>query len=152
IDDILDKWKAAPAEKIVWGQFTDFLKKYNNNQKTFSKFSAPIACGSNIIKYDNIITQRLCQKYGYADKENKPKIFAPRDNIDLLNLFFLWFENLAEPTEYNLDYLRDFFGYPKDNAHDALDDVKFCGILISKFLKLHRKFSSGIKFKGALTC
>jgi len=153
VDDIIAKWKTYPNEKLVWDQFVTFIKKYNNDQKRKSAFSGPIRAGWNIRNYDNIITNRLCQKYGNSSKTQEQNLFHPRDVIDGLDLSFYWFENLGgenSPAYYNMDYLREYFGLKSEDTHTALTDVRDSGVIIIKFLQLHRRFSKGIAFKNAL--
>lgn len=140
-DELLAEWKTAPPEKVVWEQFVNFLKKYNSNQKRFSKLEAPIPAGWNILKYDNIITQRLCEKYGNVGKDGEQNIFCPKfgGGIDGLTMMFLWFENLGDgPDSYSLDTLRDYFGMSAEGAHDALVDTKQVAQIITRFMSYHR--------------
>ncbi len=144
VEDIVNKWKTYPAEKIAWEQFINFLAKYNPNTK--SKLSAPIRAGWNIVGYDDIITQRLCNKYGNADKEGNQKIFTPRHVIDGLHLCFYWFENLENgPDLYGMDPMREYLGINKDNAHTAIKDVRDSGRIITHFMMLHRKSVPALK-------
>ena len=49
-----------------------------------------------------------------------------------------------------MDYMRDYFGMDqtsKDNAHDALQDVKDTANLMIKFLKLQRNLLKKVKFE-----
>ena len=48
-----------------------------------------------------------------------------------------------------MDSMRDLLGVPKDNAHDALQDVKDTANLLIAFMKLYRKMSPKIKFEQA---
>jgi DNA polymerase III epsilon subunit-like protein len=66
-----------------------------------------------------------------------------------MNLVFYWFENNNDVKSLSLDNLRDYFGISKEGAHDALKDVKDCAQILIRFMKLHRKLGSKIKFKGA---
>lgn len=147
--EIFNKWKSAPMQKVVWKDFQTYLLKYNMNQSRKSKFSAPIRAGANIIKFDDVITQRLCTRYGMVSKDGEQKIFAPRDFIDLTNLAFYWFENAVEPDAYNMNELRTYFGLDHEGSHDALKDVKDCGILIARLLRLHRHIAPKVKFKNS---
>ena len=45
--------------------------------------------------------------------------------------------------------MRDYFGLPKDNAHDALQDVKDTANILIKFLKMQRNMSKKITFEKA---
>lgn len=146
---VIDKWKAAPSEKNVWSDFKDYLLRYHKQDRRKSKFSAPIAAGANILRFDLIIIERLSVKYGDLDKDNNIKVFYPRDKIDTMLWCFAWFENLEEPLKYNMNYLRNFFGMSTKGSHDALKDVNDTAQLVIKFLKLHRAYSSQVKFKNA---
>ena len=51
-----------------------------------------------------------------------------------------------------MDYMRDYFGmsdHSKENAHDALQDVKDTANLMIKFLKLQRGLLKKVKFEKA---
>ena len=64
---------------------------------------------------------------------------------------YCWFENHAEVNKYNMDYLRDYFGMPSENSHDALQDVKDTANILIRFLKLQRSMieNNKIQFKNA---
>ena len=64
---------------------------------------------------------------------------------------YCWFENNAEVNRYNMDYLREYFGMPNDNAHDALQDVKDTANILIRFLKLQRNIieNQKVQFKNA---
>ena len=149
VADFRKKIESSPPEEQVWKNFTNYLLAYHQDGcKRKSMFSAPIRMGQNIISYDNPIWQRLCTKYGNVNKDGEQNIAHPRDNIDLLNICFLWFENQYEPEKYNMDCLRPFFGMSSANAHDAEQDVNDVTNIIIRFMKLHRQVNA--KFKGAL--
>lgn len=61
---------------------------------------------------------------------------------------FLWMENNKDVANYKLDTLREYFGIPKDGAHNAIVDVKHTAAIISRFLKFHRNIASKTNFKG----
>lgn len=150
--DIFNSWIKYPEQKHTWQQFISYLDNYHTNvRKNKSQFSAPIACGYNIIRFDMKIINRLSVKYGNINKENNTNIFHPRDQIDLMNIAWLWLENLSDIKSLSLDNLRDYLGIDKTNAHDALKDVKDCAEILIRFLRLHRKLSSKIKFKNAFS-
>lgn len=150
--EIFNSWLKYPEQKHTWQQFVSYLDNYHTNvRKNKSQFSAPIACGYNIIRFDMKIINRLSNKYGYTNKENITNLFHPRDQIDLMNIAWLWFENLSDIKSLSLDNLRDYLGIDKTNAHDALKDVKDCAEILIRFLRLHRKLSSKIKFKNAFS-
>jgi len=141
-DNILEIIKSGPSEQSVWENFQIYLKKYHTQYSRQTKFTAPIAAGANIIKFDLIIAERLNLKY------NIDYNFHPRDAVDLLNVVWLWFENKdGTPKSHSVDSLREYFGINKEGAHDALNDVTVCANLIIKFLNLHRRVS--VKFKDS---
>ena len=113
-------------------------------------FTAPIAAGYNINRFDLKITDRLSAQYGNIDKkENKSNIFYPRDMLDLMHMIFYWFEGNSELKNYTLDHLREYFGIDKTGAHDALKDVKDTAEIMIRFLRLHRNLSAKIKFRDS---
>jgi DNA polymerase III epsilon subunit-like protein len=148
-DDILKDWKNYPSQEQSWKMFTNYLEMYHSRSSKKSQFSAPIAAGYNINRFDLPIVDRLSNKYGNINKESKTDIFYPRDVVDIMNLIFYWFENNGDLKSYTLDSLRDYFGISKDGAHDALKDVKDCADILIRFLRLHRNLSSKIKFKDS---
>lgn len=149
-ETIFKSWINYPEQRHSWQQFVSYLDNYHvKNKGKKSQFSAPIACGYNIIRFDMKIVNRLSQKYGNTNKENNTDIFHPRDQIDLMNIVWLWFENLADIKSLSLDNIRDYLGISKENAHDAIKDVKDCAEILIRFLRLHRKLSSKIKFKNS---
>ena len=147
--DIYNEWTNYPSQKVSWKMFTEYLEKYHSRSGKKSQFSAPIAAGYNIYRFDLPIIQRLSKKYKTTNKEGSSSIFYPRDVIDMINLFFYWFNHNNELKSYKLDTLRDYFGIAKDGAHDAIKDVKDTAEILIRFLKLHRNLSEKIKFKGA---
>jgi DNA polymerase III epsilon subunit-like protein len=151
-EKIFENWLNYPDQKTSWKQFVSYLDNYHTNiKKKKSQFSAPIACGYNIIRFDMKIINRLSQKYNNVNKENNTNIFHPRDQVDLMAVTWLWFENLPEIKSLALDNLRDYLGIDKTNAHDAIKDVEDCGNMLIRFLRLHRKLGSKIKFKDSFT-
>jgi DNA polymerase III epsilon subunit-like protein len=149
-ESVYEQWRQYPSQDIGWQSFVSYLEKYHcGNRKKKSMFSAPIAAGYNINRFDMKIIGRLCQKYKNIDaKENNPNIFYPRDVLDIMNLVFYWFEN-SDLKSYSLDNMREHLGISKDGAHDALKDVHDCAAILIRFLRLHRKLGSKIKFKGS---
>jgi len=147
--DILETWHNYPSQDQSWRLFTEYLDRYHTRSSKKSQFSAPIAAGYNIYRFDLLITERMSKKYKNLNKENKSDIFFPRDVIDIINLMFYWFENNKELKSYSLDNVRDYFGINKDGAHDALKDVKDCAEILIRFLKLHRNLAHKIRFKDS---
>lgn len=140
--ELMDRWKNAPSEQLVWNNFNSFIKKYHASDRP-SKYSAPISCGFNILNYDDIIIERLMAKY------NNPYLFSSLHKIDLMNVVMLWTEDNPDVEKLSFDYLREYFGMSTKGAHDSLVDVHQGADLLIRFLKLTRRTASRTKFKGA---
>jgi DNA polymerase III epsilon subunit-like protein len=149
--DILKAWSAFPKQEIGWKNFVSYLEMYHTRSERKSCFTAPIACGYNINRFDLRIVEKLSTKYKNLNKEGKSSLFYPRDVVDVMNLIFYWFEGNNELKNYTMDHLREYFGMSKDGAHDALKDVKDTAELLIRFLKLHRNISKKIKFRDSFT-
>ena len=147
--DIMERWRNNPAQEHSWKMFVDYLSKYHSRASRKSQFSAPIAAGYNIYRFDLPIIDRLSVKHGNTNKEGRTDIFYPRDVIDVMNLVFYWFEQNSELKSYTLDSLRDYFGISKDGAHDAIKDIRDTAEIMVRFMKLHRKLGANIKFKDS---
>jgi DNA polymerase III epsilon subunit-like protein len=150
-EDVLKAWYQNPKQEHSWNMFVNYLDKYHSRSSKKSQFSAPIASGYNIHRFDLHIIDRLSKKYGNLNKEKRTDLFYPRDTIDAMQLMFYWFEHNNELKSYSLDTVRDYFGISKIGAHDALKDVKDTAEIIVRFLKLHRNLSQKIKFKDSFT-
>lgn len=148
-EDVYKEWAQYPKQDHSWNLFTEYLKKYHTRTSKKNQFSAPIAAGYNIFRFDLKIIDRLSNKYGNINKESCSDIFYPRDVVDVLNLVFYWFEHNQELKSYTLDSLRDYFGISKDGAHDAIKDVKDTADIMIRFMKLHRNLSQKIKFRNS---
>lgn len=148
-EEVLAEWKEYPKQEISWNLFVNYLEKYHTRTSKKSQFSAPIAAGYNIYRFDLPIINRMSKKYGHVNKEGNSNIFFPRDVIDAINLVFYWFEHNNDLKNYTLDTIRDYFGISKDGAHDAIKDVKDTAEIVIRFMKLHRNLSNKIKFKDS---
>jgi len=151
-EDIYKQWRQYPSQEIAWNSFVSYLDKYHcGNRKKKNVFSAPIAAGYNIHRFDLKIINRLSYKYKTIEsKENISSLFYPRDVLDIMNLIFYWFEN-SNLKSYSLDTVRDYLGISKEGAHDALKDVQDCAKILIRFLRLHRKLGEKVTFKGSFT-
>ncbi len=143
----------APLQGIVWKQFADFCKQYTLGGKSDS-WSAPIPAGYNINGFDMVLVNRLCETHGMLNKDGKQSIFHTVHSHDLMPIITHWFNGQKEPTKYNMDALRDYFGMSKENAHDALQDVKDTAAILSRFMKLTRTLQEPdrkfrVKFKNS---
>lgn len=148
-EEVLQEWKNYPKQQQSWNMFINYLDKYHSRSSKKSQFSAPIAAGYNINRFDLKIIDRLSNKYGNVNKENTSDIFYPRDVIDVMNLVFYWFEHNADLKSYTLDSLREYFGIDKFGAHDAIKDVKDTAEIMIRFMKLHRNIATKVKFKDS---
>lgn len=148
-DEILASWYKYPKQDHSWKLFTSYLDKYHSRTTKKSQFSAPIAAGYNIHRFDLHIIDRLSQKYGNLNKEKRTDLFYPRDTIDAMQLMFYWFEHNNDLKSYSLDTVRDYLGIDKTGSHDALKDVQDTAAIIIRFLKLHRNLGQKVKFKDS---
>jgi DNA polymerase III epsilon subunit-like protein len=150
-EKILSSWREYQSQEQGWKMFISYLDMYHTRSSRKSFFSAPIACGYNINRFDLKIVERLSRKYQNVDKEGKSSLFYPRDIVDVMNYMFIWFENSSELKNYKLDSIRDYLGIDKEGAHDALKDVYDTANLLIRFMKLHRSLSNKVKFKNSFT-
>ncbi len=150
-EEVLKSWYKYPKQNQSWNMFINYLDKYHSRTSKKSQFSAPIAAGYNINRFDLQITERLSQKYNNLNKEKRSDIFYPRDVLDIMNLVFYWFERNADLKSYTLESVRDYLGISKDGAHDALKDVRDSAQILIRFMKLHRSLSDKIKFKDSFS-
>jgi len=126
----------APMPKTVWKKFCNFVNQYNWKG---TQFFAPIPAGFNIIGFDMIIIDRLCKAYGPYDKERQQqKLFNKIYKVDMMDNMFMWTEGDPAVKSISMDSLRDRMGLSKENAHDALQDVKDTANIMIKFMKTHR--------------
>jgi DNA polymerase III epsilon subunit-like protein len=142
-----------PHPEEVWHNFARWMSRWNHKGSS-SFFNLPIPAGHNIINFDLPITTRYCLKYGtYRTEDNGRKvqnIFHGLHRFDTMSMCKDWFFDLDEPGKLSLDYLRKYFGMPKESlerGHDALQDVRDAGAILERLLKLYRKYAPGIIFK-----
>lgn len=146
-EEFLDILRAAPPEPIVWKNFLTYLKNWYVDNKTKSRYNAPILAGYNVFEFDKIIIDRLCKKYKNVDKDDCPNIYQKRDTIDIMKLVFAWNESLTFLDNFKMDHLREKFNISASGvAHEGLKDCYDEAALLIKFLNLHRYFA--IKVKG----
>jgi exonuclease I len=146
---ILDSWKKYQKQEQGWNMFVKYLEMYHTRTSKKSCFSAPIAAGYNINRFDLPIVQKLSTRYNHTNKEGKSSLFYPRDVLDVMNMVFCWFESNNDIKNYQLDHIREYLGLSKEGSHDALKDVKDTAEILIRFLKLHRNVSKKVKFKGS---
>lgn len=143
VEEVLGTWSEAPPEETVWRNFTKFLNKYHKGGGNKTKWSAPIACGYNILNYDNVIMDVLKNKY------NTSTLFHEVYVIDLLQTVFQWFEDNPDVEKYNFDNMRNYLGISKAGAHTAINDTECFAELLIRFMKLIRSTSKKVKFAGS---
>lgn len=148
-EDILASWRDYQKQDHGWNMFVSYLDMYHTRSSKKSCFSAPIAAGYNINRFDLRIVDRLSRKFDNLNKEGRSSLFYPRDSVDIMNLVFYWFEGNNELKNYTLDNLRDYLGISKEGSHDALKDVKDTAQILIRFLRLHRNLSKKIKFRSS---
>ena len=137
----------APLPKGVWKKFCTFVNKYNWKG---TPFFAPIACGYNINGYDMPIVDRLCEQYGpYNDDKRCQKLFHQIYRYDVFQDVRLWTEGDPNIKSISMDSLRDIMGLSKENAHDALQDVKDTANIFIKLQKSRRAVYRNMKFEKA---
>ena len=137
----------APSAKTVWKKFANFVNKYNWKK---TPYFAPIPAGYNIIGFDLPIGQRLCEQHGPVDKKTgKQTLFNKIHKIDMLDTVWMWMENNPDIKSLSMDSMRDLLGMSKENAHDAMQDVKDTANLMIAFMKLHRRIAPKVKFEKA---
>jgi DNA polymerase III epsilon subunit-like protein len=137
----------APSLKSVWSKFTKFVDQYNWKGEPFF---APIPVGFNIIGFDLIIINRLCKEFGPWDHEREQqKLFSKVYKIDIMDNVFTWTESDPSVKSISMDSLRDRMGLSKENAHDALQDVKDEANIFIKLMKTHRSVYQNITFDKA---
>lgn len=146
---VLEEWQGYPKQDAGWKMFVSYLEMYHIRSDKKSCFTAPIAAGYNINRFDLKIIEKLSVKYKNVNKEGNSSLFYPRDVVDIMNLMFYWFEGSKDLSSYTLDNVRDYFGISKEGAHDALKDVKDSANILIRFMKLHRKMFAKIKFKDS---
>jgi exonuclease I len=113
-------------------------------------FFNPIPVGFNIIGFDMIIINRLCEQYGPWDQErNQQKLFSKVYKFDIMDNVFAWTEGDPSVRSISMDSLRERMGLSSENAHDALQDVKDSANIFIKLMKTHRAVYQNMNFDKA---
>lgn len=139
----------TPTQETAWNSFKDYLQKYHCGTGKKSIFTAPIRGGHNICGYDNIIWQRLCERYKMVGADGEQNLTMGNRNQDTMNLLWPWFENDPDVNSMSMDNLRKYFGMKVEGGHDALNDVRDSAAIIIRFLQFHRAHAQRTKFKGS---
>lgn len=148
MDDLIQKIRESPSEKVVFEKFIDYIKKYHTTQSTQSIFTAPILAGFNVFNFDFPILDRLCTKYKILDKNNKQNLYNTRDSMDIMKIAMLWLNYLPDINSYSMDSIRKYFAMDNSQAHDAIFDVRQEAQILLKFLTLHKSLAKNIAFKN----
>jgi DNA polymerase III epsilon subunit-like protein len=142
-----EKLAEAPPIKSVWSKFTKFVSQYNWKGDSFFN---PIPVGFNIIGFDMIIINRLCEEFGPWDKERgQQKLFSKVYKFDIMDSIFAWTESDPSVKSISMDSLRERMCLSSENAHDALQDVKDEANIFIKLMKTHRAIYQNINFDKA---
>lgn len=142
-----DQLATAPSLKSVWNKFIKFVNQYNWKNDPFFN---PIPVGFNIVGFDMIIVNRLCKEFGPWDSDRQQqKLFSRVYKVDIMDNVFLWTEGDPTIRSISMDSLRVKMGLSKENAHDALQDVKDEANIFIKLLKTHRAVYQNIAFENA---
>lgn len=149
MDDLISKINGAPSEKQVFENFVEYLKKYHTKESGQTKFTAPALAGYNALAFDFPILDRLCQKYGYLDKNGQQNLYFTRDTQDIMKVVMLWLAPTRDLKSYSMDAIRDYLGLPIGQSHDALFDVRQEADILIRFLKLHARLAKQIKFQNS---
>ena len=137
----------APALKSVWDKFSKFVLQYNWKGDAFFN---PIPVGFNIISFDMIIINRLCEQFGPWDKDRRQqKLFSKVYKFDIMDNIFAWTESDPSVKSISMDALRERMGLSTENAHDALQDVKDEANIFIKLMKTHRAIYQNMNFDKA---
>ena len=136
----------APLPKAVWESFCEFVNRFNWKGTTFF---APIACGYNILGYDMPIVDRLCKQYNMYWNEDRQqnKLFHAIYKADLMHDMFLWTEGDPNIRSISMDANRERHNMSKENAHDALQDVKDTANLFIAYQKTRRNVYRNLKIE-----
>ncbi len=145
----LEQVKAARHPKVVWQEFTRWVKQY---QKKESFYEYPIPAGYNIRNFDSYIIKNLCDDYGPStvNKENglsEQSLFHRLYSIDLMDYVWILMENSNCLTPFTdqqskhdikLTTIARWMGIDFNDAHTALGDVRVTAAIIARLLKLNR--------------
>lgn len=147
-DDVIALIANAPPEKVVFKNFTEYLKKYKKEGGKSSNWDLPILVGYNSSKFDDVIYDRMCAKYGGINAKGEAKSVCPRLRVDLLHHMFMWHESLSFLPSYSMDTLRQKIAFSEHSghAHAADRDVAEEAELLCKLLKIYRKFGAQVKW------
>ena len=73
-------------------------------------------------------------------------LFHPSYSLDTMALSIALFENIKEPTKFNLGAIKSFLGFNDVGAHNALVDVLYSGEILVRYLRLFREVIKQTEF------
>lgn len=138
----LDECKKAPSMKVVWDNYTQYLKNYNLKGIKGSVWDAPAAGGYNIVNFDNII----CKRYAKLDDYGGWDCYHPFYQFDvqiLVQSMFFHMRLTEDSDSIAMDRVRKFLGISEEMAHNASKDVLDTAYVLIKFLRLYKALCRG---------
>jgi len=133
---ILDK---QPTIDIVWKNFAKYTEKY---RKEKGVWGGPVSCGYNISKFDEVIANRMNERFGINN------MFHPTHQLDVMLDILRW-RHQEDIKSISFDNMRKYMGMISAGAHNSLQDSKDAAALGIKFLKLYRSIK--IRFQDAFS-
>ena len=133
--------------KQVWNDFVKFVERHNFKK---SSWTSPIIAGYNIRGFDLPIISRYCQKYG-PWKDNRQQLFSDFQQLDVLDMIFLFTENSDIIENRKLDTIRKWMGLKTEGSHNAIKDTKDTAKILIKFIKMFRQQAPKIKFENSFS-
>lgn len=158
----VEELEEAPPLKTVWEQYLEYLKNYNIKGRDGDRWNAPAIGGYNNCKFDDFIDMRLCELYGpKLDEYGDMTMYHPFYNFDTQHLVQNFFHGVKvnKTDAISMDAMREYLGYKKENAHDAVVDVMQGADMLIRFLRLIKNLLGGkldlpkgkkIKFKDSV--
>jgi exonuclease I len=130
----------------AWKNFGAYTLAYANSKRNWDQ---PYSSGFNVIKFDDIITTRMCKLYGpWDEKDDRQKIFHPSVVRDVYSDMDRWTEG-QNFKSIGMDATRDWMGIDKKDAHNSKKDVLDTAYILIKFMKLYRYMFSKVKFEDS---
>jgi len=149
-----EELRKAPPLPEVWKNFKQYLK--NHTGKT--KFNRPIRAGYNILSFDNVILDRLCDKFGDVDSDGKQNLFSDFISIDMMTTIWMLMENsnalakFSDKGKHDIKFttVSKWLGLGDEGAHNAKTDVLREAKVMVKFLNWYRRVSERVNFEGTM--
>lgn len=144
VETFVEFLKQQATIDLVWPKWVSWVDRYNKSSGNITSFMAPIPCGYNIVGFDIPILERYCKKYGPLDNKGNQRLLNSVFNLDIMQHFFFWTENIDDPevkTKLRLVDIRVWLGFDIDRinaAHNALEDVMDCVDILKKLFQVER--------------